>query len=264
MTAETAPDTEYFQQLANQAQEYANQLTLIHEFSDQLADFLAKGWWLHIVQLIDERSSQLPDLPFMHVDLDRISAISQYAREETRREQRRFPKLFEEACQEANIPLDASPHPRYTTDNHFIKVIIDDSKKTARIENYISELVTIPMDVNAVVYELVQARNRLFGREFDASDFIERLFQDYKALRKTEKVKDGEAIGIRSITRKRRNSSKGFRVDEFSVDLSRLLEDGTTTTKDGYRLRLEQTKNTSQGIMLPGGQGYIGFIRFEK
>lgn len=264
MTPDIVQDEAYFQQLANQSQKYTRQLNLIHDFSYQLADFLAKGWWLHVVQLIDEKAKQLPGLAFLDVDLERITAVGELARQEAQREQRRFPRLFEDACQKAGIPLDASPHPRYTTDNHFIKIIIDDRKKTAKIENYLSELVTLPMDVGAVVHELVEVRARLFGREFDAGEFIERLFHDYRVVTRSEKIKDGEAVSIRSITKRRGKNVKGFRVDEFSVDLSRLLEDGLTTTKDRYRLRLEQTKNTNQGIMLPGGHGYIGFIRFER
>ena len=264
MMVEITQEIEYFQQLANQSQVYVEQLTQLRDFTYQLADFLEKRWWLHITKLIEEQGKIMPNLSFIDVDIDRLTVINQYAEEQSKREQRRFPKLFEDACQQANIPLDSSPHPRYTTDNHFVKIIIDDNKKIARIENYISELATTPMDIGAVIQELIEVRKRLFERGFDAKEFIERLFHDYKVVRKSEKIKEGEAISIRRITGRRGKNVKGFRVDEFSVDLSRLLEDGVTTTKNGYRLRLEQTKNTKQGIMLPGDHGYIGFIRFEK
>jgi hypothetical protein len=67
----------------------------------------------------------------------------------SRLEQRRFPKMFEDACRRSDILLDDSPHPRYTCDNHFIKIIIDESKQVTKIENHETELVTIPMDIAA-------------------------------------------------------------------------------------------------------------------
>jgi hypothetical protein len=236
----------------------------MRDFSNNLADLLEKNWWFHILHLIERQSSQLPVLPFFELDRDRVKVIAEYANQEAQRQQLHFPKLFADACEEAGIPLDASPHPRYTTDHYFIEIIIDDRKRTARIENYVSELATLPMDISAVVQKLKETRTRLFDRDFNASEFIDNLYTDYLAVKESEQIRDGEAVSIRSITKLRRKDSKSFRVDEFSVDVSRLLQSGTTTTSNGYRLRFEQTKNTSQGIIVPGGQGYIGYIRFDK
>lgn len=255
---------EYHRQLAHDTDDLAKQLTIIYEFAHQLSTYMDSGWWLHAIKLIEDHGDKLPALSFISIDHTKQRVLHEYALEMSKQEQRRFPKLFEEACQRANIPLDDSPHPRYTCDDHFIKITIDEGKRTAKIENHESELLTLPMDIAAIVQELKEIRKRLFEREFDAADFIEKLFQDYRAVMAAEKLKDGEAVRIRSITKRRGKNIKGFRVDEFSVDLSRLLQHGTTTTKSGYRLRLEQTKNTNQGMLLPGGHGYIGFIRFER
>ena len=58
---------------------------------------------------------------------------------------------------------------------------------------------------------------------------------------------------------------KGFRTDEFLVDLSRLAQDGPFEI-DGRRLDLQQTKDTNQGMLLHGaaGRGYVGFIVFKE
>jgi hypothetical protein len=254
----------YHRQLASMSGDFTSKLATIHDFSLQLANYMSEGWWIHAIRLIDEHGKNLPTLTFLPVDKEKQANLRAHALELSRQEQRRFPKLFETACQSSGIPLDDSPHPRYSCDNHFIKITIDEAKQIAKIENYETELSTVPMDIAAIVYELTQIRKRLFARDFDAVDFVERLFQDYEAILTSEGLKQGDAVRIRSITKRRGKNIKGFRVDEFSVDLSRLLQDGVTETKEGYRLRLEQTKNTNQGMLLPGGQGYIGFIRFEK
>lgn len=255
---------DFYRQLASTSDDLAKQLITVYEFASQLSAYMSDAWWLHAIKLIEEQGEKLPNLPFISTDHEKQMVLREHAREMSKQEQRRFPKLFEEACQHANIPLDDSPHPRYTCDNHFIKITIDESKRTAKIENHESELLTLPMDIAAIVHQLTAIRKRLFDREFDAVDFIEKLLLDYKSIAATEKLKEGEAIRIRNITKRRGKNIKGFRVDEFSVDLSRLLQHGMTTTKEGYRLRLEQTKNTNQGMLLPGGHGYIGFIRFER
>ncbi len=85
------------------------------------------------------------------------------------------------------------------------------------------------------------------------------------AVIKNEKISDGSSVPIRHITRRLGKNEKGFRTDEFLIDLSRLVEQGATEV-DGRQFELQQTKNTEQGMLLHGaaGRGYIGFILFKK
>jgi hypothetical protein len=255
---------EQYRQIARSAEEQARQLTVLSEFASRLSTYISDEWWQHAIKLIDEQNQTLSANHVPTIDRAQLNRTREYALEKAKLESRRYPKLFEEACQQANIPLDNSPHPRYTTDNYFIKISIDETNQVAKIENHESELATLPMDIAAVIHTLIQERQRLFERPFEPQEFIERLYQDYNAILSVEKLANGDPVRIRSITKRRGKNIKGFRVDEFSVDLWRLSQHGITTTQNGYQLRFEQTKNINQGMLLPSGQGYIGFIRFSK
>ena len=75
---------------------------------------------------------------------------------------------------------------------------------------------------------------------------------------------DGSSVPIRKITRRLKNV-KGFRTDEFLVDLSWLASEGPFEI-EGRRLDLQQTKDTEQGMLLHNAEerGYVGFIVFKE
>ena len=70
---------------------------------------------------------------------------------------------------------------------------------------------------------------------------------------------------IRRITHRLGKNEKGFHTDEFLVDLSRLAEEGPLQVDD-VKVDLQQTKDTTQGMLLHGvaSSGYVGFIVFRK
>ena len=127
------------------------------------------------------------------------------------------------------------------------------------------KLAEFPADVGAA-WEMFQKHDtRIFARKFNGKQFLKKLRRHYLAIIKQEKVKDGSPVPIRHITRRLGKNEKGFRTDEFVVDLWYLVDNGPLEI-DGVRLDLQQTKDTRQGILLPGsaGRGYIGFIVFRR
>src|SRR5262249_18391972 len=152
------------------------------------------------------------------------------------------------ACRAANLPLDSdSRHPRYSLEHKFFQIEIDDQRRIARLSNREREgrLAELPADVGAVVDAIQREHTRVFGRSFDGKKFLKQLRTQYLAILKKEKLSEGASVPIRHITRRLGKNIRGFRPDEFLVDLSRLVERGPTQV-DGWQLDLQQTKDTNQ------------------
>lgn len=261
-------------QLYDSAQTEAQRLRVAAEEAAQtervwteFEQFLRKGWVFHIVGLLDKETLRLkkmraenhPTIPF-------IEESYRLAREESERILRRYPSLLEEACRAVGLTLDAnSPHPKYSLERGFFRLEIDEKKRIARLSNYEGRLAEHPPDVQAVVETIQKEHQRIFNRPFNGQQLLKRLRTHYKAVLSKENQADGGSVPIRHITRRLGKNVKGFRTDEFLVDLSRLAEKGPFEI-DGRRLDLQQTKDINQGMLLYGAasRGYIGFIVFKE
>lgn len=232
-----------------------------------LLNFMTRGWPLHFLHKLNQEQRLVEKLradggPAIRV----LDEARRTAEEEADRIRRRFPRLLEDACREAGIKLDTdSPHPRYTIEHRFFKLEIDDQKRMARLSDIEARLADMPYDVGAIVEAVQREHTRVFGRPFDAKRFLKTLWSNYSAIVKREKMSLGASVPIRKITRRLGKNAKGFRTDEFLIDLSRLLEAGPTEI-DGWRLDLQQTKSTSDGMLLHGiaGRGYVGYVVFNR
>lgn len=135
----------------------------------------------------------------------------------------------------------------------------------AHVKDREARLASVPADVGAVVEVVGAELRRLFQRPFDGDKFLRKIRSHYLAVLKKEGLKDGDVLPIRRITHRLGKNEKGFRSDEFLVDLSKLAEQGPLEA-DGVKLDLQQTKDTNQGMLLHGiaSRGYVGFIVFRK
>ena len=85
---------------------------------------------------------------------------------------------------------------------------------------------------------------------------------------RAKKAADGDPVPLREafdlMTRKI-SSRKGYKSDEFLVDLSKLVLEGPGETK-GYRFELQQTKDTKEGMLLLGeaGRGMVNLLSFKQ
>ena len=233
----------------------------------ELHQLLEKGWPFHIIELLKKEAPRLARMRAEnHPAISSIEESYRLANEESERILRRYPALIEEACRTANLDLDSnSPHPRYSFKGGFFRLEIDEKRRMARLSDHEGRLAEHPADVQAVVETVQKEIQRLFGRPFNGPKFLKTLRAQYKAVLKKQNQADGASVPIRQITKRLGKNVKGFRTDEFLVDLSRLAEKGPFEI-DGRRLDLQQTKDTNQGMLLHGAaaRGYIGFIVFKE
>jgi len=233
---------------------------------EDLASFVARGWPLHVLNLLERERRLLNKIRDDGRAASLLDEVYRTAKEMASIVLQQFPADIEQACAANKIPLDIeSRHPRYTFQRGFFTLEIHEQKLLARLSDLEGELDQFPPDVGAVVIAIQREDKRVFGRPFDGSRFLKKLRHHYVAVVKKENQPDGASIPLRRITARLGKNEKGFRTDEFLIDLSRLVERGPLEI-DGVRLDLQQTKDTHQGMLLHGlaGRGYIGFVTFRK
>lgn len=251
-------------ELQVQAEEAAN----IQKLWEDVTSFMKRGWLLHLLDVIDK---QQPLIKKMRADdhwtISSLDKINQIAQEQAAQiKPYKFPRDLETACQAANLPLDRdSAHPNYKFENGFFQLHIDNQKRIARLADYESpKLCELPADIGAIVEALQHEHKRVFERKFNAKTFLKKLRKQYLDIVKKEKQTDGSSIPIRYITRRLGKNDKGFRTDEFLIDLSRLVEQDLTEI-EGMKLDLQQTKDSNKGILIHiDNKRYIGSILFKK
>lgn len=246
----------------------ADEAEHIDKLCEDATSFFERCWWLHLLDLIDKQDPLLKKMRAdNHPAIPSLDEIYQKAKEQAGQIQTfLFPRYLEDACRAANLPLDRdSAHPRYKFEKGFFQLDIDDHKKTARLSDYESpKLCEFPADIRAIVEAVQREHKRVFGRPFDGKKFLKKLRSQYSAVVKSDKLSDGSSIPIRHITRRLGKNEKGFRTDEFLIDLSHLVEQGITEI-EGRQLELQQTKDTSQGMYLHiETKRYFGAILFKK
>ena len=233
----------------------------------ELVKFTTKGWTIHFLALIEKESPRLKNMRAeSHPAIPMIEEAFRIAKEESDRIILHYASLIEEACRSAGLSIDSdSRHPRYTFDSKFFLLEIDERKQSARLSDNEGRLAELPADIEAVIELIRREHKRVFDRPYDGMKFLRQLRTYYLAALKKENLRDGASIPIRRITQRLGKNVKGFRTDEFLLDLSRLAENGPLEIR-GRRLDLQQTRDTNQGILLHGaaGRGYIGFIMFKE
>jgi hypothetical protein len=239
----------------------------IEKVLEGLHSFMEKDWPLHILALLDRESTLLNALRAEgHPAIEAVEGVCREVKEQADALKRRYPEYLEQACRSAGLALDPeSRHPTYNLEQRFFQLKVDEQKWVARLSIREGRLLDFPADVGAVVEVLLREQKRIFGRPFNGPRFLKHLRSQYRAVARKDRQADGASIPIRHIVRSLGKNAKGFRSDEFLVDLSRLVEKGPMDIR-GYRLDLQQTRDTNQGMLLHGaaGRGYIGFVVFRK
>lgn len=245
----------------------AEQAAHTQELWANLLLYVEKEWYRHVLDLVEKESASFRALRAEnHPAVPSLEKLVLEARAKAQELRNLMPKYLEEAARIHDLPIEPeSRHPRYVFEKGFFRVEIDDTKGIARLTDNEGELAKFPADPGAIIEKLEQEKKRVFGRPFDATAFLRKLRQHYLAVLKKENQADGASIPIRSITRRLGKNEKGFRTDEFLLDLSRLVTGGRKEI-DGRHLDLQQTQDTNQGMLLYGqaGRGYVGFITFTK
>jgi hypothetical protein len=166
---------------AAKLKQQAEEAAAIERVWTDLLRFMENGWNAHIDHLLSSRKHLVERLKAAahpaSAPIERIRAIAEQRAAES---QKRFPRLLENACAEAALPIDRdSPHPKYSFDDHFFSLQIDDQRRSARLSNSEGEIAQIPSDIPAIVQLMSRERHRLFDRPFAASRFLKQLRAQY-------------------------------------------------------------------------------------
>ena len=253
------------------AQTKRNEVKKLKKFIEDLDRYRKKDWYLHIKQHCEKEKAFLSGLRKQsHPSISAIEDLYRDAKTRADATVKALPNNIDRLAQEVDILLDRSRsrHPRYYFGNHgFVEVQVNDNRQMARISTREGRLDEIPADAQAIIMVVQDEMKRLFERKFSDRQFLKDLHSAYKAVLKKTKAREGDPTRIRDVfdAMTNRKQYQKYRIDEFLVDLSWLVEKGTGAT-GGYQFDLQQTKDTESGVLLLGaaGQGMVNLLTFRK
>lgn len=243
------------------------ELRQLELFLGKLFSYLQGMKLQHILALTQKEKSAMDS--FRTKDPDSFSSLQAALsgiRNEAQAILKRFPRLFQQACEKEGLIIDeSSSHPKYSFFDGFFIVEISESKGTAVIRDRMSRLHELPCDISEITALIKEEHKRVFQRPFDENKFLKKLFKYYSDLVKKEKKSIGDSIAITTIMNIFKAREKSFKADEFLFDLSRLAEGGAQQI-EGHMLDFQHTKDTESGILLYRHEsgGYIGYILFRR
>ena len=258
------------ERLQQELVEVHNKVSLFDELHQYLREKSRDKWPLHVMDWFSRNKAFVGEID--HSVKGRLPSammrILQEATAEADELKKRYPFWMDTTAAKLKFKPDStSRHPVYGFRSGFFTVTVSEPSYTARIEDLAGPLVDrMPADPSAIITYLQQEKVRIFGRPFDPAAFLQRLLRNYMAVvEKDPDLKDGGPVPIRWITGRLHDNEKGFRNDEFLVDLTFLL-DSHVSDIDGRTLMLEQTKETEHGLYVfpKYGKGYVGFLRFTR
>lgn len=182
--------------------------------------------------------------------------------ERTQQATRESVKSFPGELEARGLAIDASSrHPRYSVENRLLDVELDTRKHSAVIRPRHGDVVREPFDPAAVADRVKVERDRLLDRPFDAATFMKRLAAAHTALAKPKKGAAPPSVMVRDLAAQMSKPAKP-RLDEFAVDLGRLLTSGGAA--EG--IQVNHTRDTDKGLLLYGLEqgGYVGGIDLRR
>jgi hypothetical protein len=157
------------------------------------------------------------------------------------------------------VPDPESRAPRFVFRRSFLTVEINRTKFEATASTRAGKPVKLDADAAKLAEHVRAELARCFDRQIDLDDFARRLREGYE---KTDAGRRSEPARIREVV-----AQLGDEVplDEFSVDLSRLLASAEGAVQDAAGLKLDHTKDTDRGLLLPGleDRGYFGSMFYS-
>jgi hypothetical protein len=246
-----------------------DELKAVARFLDKLRSNRDKGWVLHIQAQCEKEADLLRQLrESEHSCIQLVVDLYKEAKKQASKVVTMIPSTIEHLSKERQIEIGRkSMHPRYFFGHEgFIEAKVDDQKLSATVSTREGRLATLPADPAAILDVVGAEKKRLFERKYTGSKFLADLRRAYRAAVKGRKdARDGDPIPLREIYGQMAKKTKGYKRDEFLVDLSRLVEEGPAETS-GERFDLQQTKDTQEGLLLLGaaGRGMVNLLVFKK
>jgi hypothetical protein len=233
----------------------------------RVLDAREDGLWFRLRALIEEEKSYFRQLREAGDPIvEALEVLYKQAKEHTADLLLSLPRDIEKLAEREGLALDrTSRHPKYTFKDGFITLLVDESKRVARISNYEAKPNDVPLDIESIGAVMKTEEARLFDRKFEGTKFLQKLRSIYLGILKKEKRADGSPVPIRTIARKMASNDAKFGRDEFLIDLSRLAIEGPAEVS-GFKFELQQTSDVSQGMLLygPASRGMINLLIFTK
>lgn len=232
----------------------------------QLSVLMSVGRPFHILYLMEQHGALRSSFPrFSSEQLTALDEITGIATAQAQEVLRRYPALLDLACQKAGLPLDrTSRHPEYNFEKGFFRLKVD-KRGMATLSNAERNLGKFPADIDNVINRVREEHTRVFGRPFDGDAFLKELSGIYSRILHSKGLEEGSSVAVRELHRLMSREKRGYRIDEFVIDVSRLVRQGPLEI-DGKRLELRQTESAKKGIRLYDVKtaGLVGLVRFKE
>src|SRR5262249_12273614 len=126
----------------------SEEATRLEHIWNDLLRFVSQAWFFHILALVDKETAVFKRLRDEdHPAVPALDEVYRRAKDQADTIQRRYPGYLENACRAANLALDAeSRHPRYTFNQGFLRVEIDDQRRVASLSDHEGRLGELPAD----------------------------------------------------------------------------------------------------------------------
>jgi len=228
-------------------------------------------------EAINDLRSEFPQ------SIEMLRRLEEAAESEVQPQVFSFDKEFKEALSKAELRLEwwfpeviEGKFPTYLI-NKMIEVIVDQKDLSVKINNHKVE----SMDVQLVCSKIVSENNRLFRRQYDGQKFIDELFKAYEITLLRNRKAHGDTVYLKEayhamlfqaqkpgfFEQPTKQNFHPYLPDEFVVDLSRSLKNGSTVTRSGMKLELHPLRDPKECffIVLPNGDRvYRGLLSFKK
>jgi hypothetical protein len=172
-------------------------------------------------------------------------------------------RTFPAAVTALGLDLDSSSRdPKYTFAEGFINVVFDKSRRTATVQTRGGKKELLAPDPRVVAARVAEEHTRCFGRRVDLRRLVKRMRSVYAAKLKTRPGRPG--VPILEIFEGLRAVDKTMVLDEFMIDLSKVVRADPLEIPEAAGSKFDHTKDPAKGVLLPGleTQGYYGYVQF--
>ena len=232
-------------------------------FADELQELISLECPAAALELLRGRRSQRqPIVEHDPTTEARFAQLEADLEEQVKSNLKETAQLFPAALADHGIELDStSRDPKYTVAGRYITATFDKTKPAAYVQVRGEKRRNLPPDPRGVANKVAEEHARLFEREVDPQQTLDRLENGW---RKARSEGSSPSVPIMQVLKALAKDEEGFVRDEFIVDIAKLLKDSESST-ESKGLKLDHTRDDKQGFLLPGleNRGYFGYVSFE-
>ncbi len=199
---------------ANRLRVEAERAACLPAIWENLTRYVRNDWPCHTQDLLEQEKNTIARIAEEDPQASStVQQIVEYADKGVTTMMRRFPNLLETACDKVLLLDPEGRHPRYTFENSFFTLEIDEVRRRACLSDVGGKLFEFPADVGAVIEHVKHERTRLFNRPFDGRKYLTLLRKGYVEYVKSQPNEtDGASMPIRRLFQWLSNRDKTYLV----------------------------------------------------